>query len=409
MAKGDASNAGLSSLRFISGAGDSVRSAALSRRRFLRAAALSATGFVTGFDRLLSVPLGDAFPGGKLIGLVPFEDEKVASPGTLIGTELDGRLFTDLSRISAGRVITPNSEFFIRSAASRLLPDANQWKIGIEGLVDRPAGLDIHTLRKSAKSMGMHLMECAGNVALTRFGLISAAEWAGVPISDVLADAKPKPGPAWVEVSGFDEYSEPSRTSIPGASWIFPADQLRHAFLATEMNGQPLSADHGAPVRLVVPGWYGCACIKWVNRIAFVEEGAEASSQMQEYAVRTLQAGRPQMARDYSPATVDPAALPVRIEKWTVAGKIHYRLVGIAWGSSQPIKTLQIRVNPLEQFQPISDFHPQATDPWSLWTHPWSPPAPGAYQFRLSIADPPLRARKLDLGLYDRTVQITEI
>ena len=355
------------------------------------------------------MPPVDTIPGGKLIGLVSFEDEKVAPPGTLIGTELDGRLFTDLSRLSAGRLITPNSEFFIRSAASRLLPDASQWEISIEGLVERPASLAIAALRKAAQPMGLHLMECAGNVALTRFGLISAAEWSGVPIPEVLADAKPKPGPAWVEVSGFDEYSEPSRTSVPGASWIFSSQQLKHAFLATEMNGHPLSRDHGAPVRLVVPGWYGCACIKWVNRIAFVNEGAEATSQMQEYAVRTLQPGRPQMARDYSPATVDPAALPIRIEKWAVAGKLHYRIVGIAWGNSQPIRTLQIRVNPLERFQPVSGFPQHTTDPWSLWTHPWSPSSPGAYQFRLAISDPPLRARKLDLGLYDRTVQIIEI
>jgi len=355
------------------------------------------------------MPANDTFPGGKLVGLVPFEDEQVAPPGTLIGTELDGRLFTDLSRLSASRLITPSPEFFIRSAASRLLPDANQWKVSIEGLVERPSDLGIETLRKAAKPMGVHLMECAGNVALTRFGLISAADWVGVPVSDVLADARRKPRAAWVEVSGFDEYAQPSRTSVPGASWIFPAEQLKHAFLATEMNGQSLSRDHGAPVRLVVPGWYGCACIKWVNRIAFVEEGVEASSQMQEYAVRTLQSGRPQIARDYDPATVDPAALPVRIEKWIVAVKIRYRIVGIAWGGSQPIKTLQIRFNPLEKFQPILGFRQEKTDPWSIWTHTWSPRAPGACQIRLAVTDPPLRARKLDIGLYDRTVQITEI
>ncbi len=408
MPQGDAADAGASLSPFRSGASLGL-GGGLSRRGFLRVAAISAGGLVTGFDRLLSLPPADAFPGGKLIGLVPFEDETVAHPATLIGAELDGRLFTDLSRLSTGRLVTPNSEFFIRSAASRLLPDANGWKVSIEGLVERPTALGIPTLAKAAKTMGVHLMECAGNVALTRFGLISAAQWSGVPLTDVLADAKPKLGAAWVEVSGFDDYSEPSRTSVPGASWIFPAELLKHAFLATGMNGQPLSRDHGAPVRLVVPGWYGCACIKWVNRIAFVEEGAEATSQMQEYAARTLQSGRPQLARDYDPATVDPAALPVRIEKWTVAGKIRYRIIGIAWGSSQPIKILQIRANPPEPFQPIAGFHQLATDPWSLWTHPWSPPAPGAYQFRLAIADPPLRARKLELGLYDRTVQITEI
>src|SRR5438034_9585635 len=79
--------------------------------------------------------------------------------------------------------------------------------------------------------------------------------------------------------------------SIPGASWAFSPEQLEKAgaFLATELNGQPLPKDHGAPVRLVVPGWYGCTSIKWVNEITLVREEVEATSQMLEYAARTLQ------------------------------------------------------------------------------------------------------------------------
>src|SRR5579859_1091303 len=69
MAKGDVSGDGPSPARFISGAGAGVRSEGLSRRGFLRAAALSVTGGFTGLDRLLSMPTADAFPGGKLIGL----------------------------------------------------------------------------------------------------------------------------------------------------------------------------------------------------------------------------------------------------------------------------------------------------------------------------------------------------
>ena len=381
----------------------------MSRRQFLGTGTLAAAGLLLEFDHALGLA-ADGFPDGKFAGLVPFEDEQVAPAGTLLGAELDGRLFTDLAKISPDRLVTPNAEFFIRSAASSLLPVAAGWKIAIDGLVERPSQLAIDQIRKASRPTGVHLMECAGNVARTRFGLMSAAHWAGVPVADLLGEAKRKTGAGWVEISGFDEYSTPSRTSEPGASWIFPVDALKDAFLATEMNGEPLTADHGAPVRLVVPGWYGCACIKWVNRITFVEEGTEASSQMREYAIRTLQAGRPQLAKDYAPAIAGPAALPVRVEKWIVGGKIRYRIAGIAWGGIHGIGALQIRFNPLARFELVSDFKPQpTTDSWTLWTHAWSPSAPGDYQIRMAVVNSPIPARKLEMGLYDRTVHISEV
>ena len=63
-----------------------------------------------------------------------------------------------------------------------------------------------------------------------------------------------------------------------GASWIFTRDQLDGALLAIRMNGAPLTRDHGAPVRLIVPGWYGCCCIKWVDRIELVPDAAPATT-----------------------------------------------------------------------------------------------------------------------------------
>src|SRR5437867_560877 len=72
-----------------------------------------------------------------------------------------------------------------------------------------------------------------------------------------------------IAVSGVDDLTQRSQTSVPGASWIFSRDDIERAaaFLATRMNGAPLPRDHGSPIRLVVPGWYGCACIKWVTQI----------------------------------------------------------------------------------------------------------------------------------------------
>jgi len=98
-----------------------------------------------------------------------------------------------------------------------------------------------------------------------------------------------------------------------------------------------------APVRLIVPGWYGCACIKWVTRINLVADDTAATTQMREFAARTHQAGVPALARDYIPATIDTAAMPVRLEKWVAGGRIIYRIIGILWGGSKPTNALSIR------------------------------------------------------------------
>ena len=176
-----------------------------------------------------------------------------------------------------------------------------------------------------------------------------------------------------------------------------------------EMNGKPLAADHGAPVRLVVPGWYGCAGIKWVTEITFVDDTAEATSQMQEYAARTHQKGLPTLARDFQAATIDQAAMPIRIEKWLVEEKIKYRVVGIAWGGHTPVKMLMIRFNPEEDYVPVDNFVQTKNDPWTPWTHAWSPKEPGTYSIRLAVKDPAVRTRRLDSGYYVRSVEISEV
>src|SRR5438094_1357751 len=137
-------------------------------------------------------------------------------------------------------------------------------------------------------------------------------------------------------------------TSGPGGSGIFPWDGLEsaRAFLATSMNGESLPEDHGAPVRLLVPRWYGCACIKWVNEIILVKDDVDATSQMQEYATRTNQAGVPLLTREYKAALIEHAAMPIRVEKWRVQGRTQYRVVGILRGGSRPVDVLEIPFNP---------------------------------------------------------------
>lgn len=388
----------------------------ITRRSLLKVTLLSGSGLAIdfgGFDwpGLLPPWQRDPFSGGKQLGTVDFVNEPPLPLEAPQGSELDGRLYTDLSALEGPDAVTPAEKFYIRTRASELLPDSTSWQVKLGGLVERPESLAIENLKKTAKPIGTHLMECAGNLRLARFGLLSVGNWTGIPISEILERVKAKSTATRVLVSGFDRYARESRTSVPGASWIFSREQLEKAgaFLATEMNGQPLTKDHGAPVRLVVPGWYGCTCIKWLNEITFVREGAESTSQMREYAARTMQKGVPELAKDFQPPVIEQAAMAIRIEKWSITGKIHYRVVGIAWGGTQPVKVLQIRFNPEEDYVPVDNFHQVKNDPWTLWNHDWSPKAPGTYAIRLSVREPAVQARRLDSGYYVRSVEITEV
>jgi DMSO/TMAO reductase YedYZ molybdopterin-dependent catalytic subunit len=355
--------------------------------------------------------LADRFAGGKQVGTVDFIHEGHVQMGVPLGAELDGRLYTDLSELTTSNQTTPTERFYLRTRASRLLLDAQSWSTKIAGLVAEPSKISIETLRRAAKPMGIHLMECTGNFGLARFGMISAAEWRGVPVAALLENTKAKTQATHVLVSGFDEYETKSASSVPGASWIFSREELEAAgaFLATEMNGQALTPDHGAPVRLVVPGRYGCTCIKWVDTISLVDINAEATSQMKEYAARTQQNGIPERASEYQPAIIEQAAMPIRVEKWLVAGKIKYRVVGIAWGGSQPVKKLDIRFNPDEDYARVDEFKQVRNDPWTLWSHAWSPSGPRIYSIRLAVREPQVPARRLDSGYYVRTVDIKEV
>jgi DMSO/TMAO reductase YedYZ molybdopterin-dependent catalytic subunit len=393
----------------------------VTRREFTRIGLAASGALLGGFEKIILPALAglrgdDPFSGGQQLGMVEFVREGRVQLESEVGEELDGRLYTDLAGLSLKDAATPTEKFYVRTRASKHLPDAKSWHVRVEGFGEKPRTLTLETLRKAAKPMGVHLMECAGNVPLVRFGMISVASWAGLPVAEILEGTGlegtgTKQQGRRVLISGFDQYATKSVTSVPGASWSFSLEELRNAqaFLATEMNESPLTPDHGAPVRLVVPGWYGCTCIKWVNRIALASETAAPTSQMLEYAARTHQRGLPALTRDFQPATIDPAAMPIRLEKWLVDGKIKYRVVGIAWGGTAPSKTLMIRFNPEEEYVPVDNFIQTKNDPWTFWTHAWSPKEPGTYSIRLAIKDPVVRTRRLDSGYYVRTVEISEV
>jgi DMSO/TMAO reductase YedYZ molybdopterin-dependent catalytic subunit len=397
-----------------------------SRREFLAGAALFPHAALsvlqpTSDARLISVvPLGN--PGN--LPAAPLE--------RLLGSSLDARLFTDLSRLGTSSqsalrnpqsaLVTPNDRYYIRTAQPAAARDARSWRIQVTGLVEASASIGLDDLERTATTLGPCVMECAGNSDPANFGLMSAATWEGFPLTAILDRVKAASPNARVLVSGVDDTAS-AMTSYPGASWIFTRDDLQRALLAVRMNGAPLPPDHGLPVRLIVPGWYGCACIKWVDRIELVPDDARATTQMREFAARTHQPLPPSiltsistgtaLARDFTPAVIDTAAMPVRVEKWVNGGRVEYRVVGIIWGgmsSPRPTNALSIRFRTNGPWTKVDDCPmPASALTWSVWTHTWRPTEIGRYQIVLRVDDPSIRTRRLDLFFYVREIDIDEV
>jgi DMSO/TMAO reductase YedYZ molybdopterin-dependent catalytic subunit len=381
-----------------------------SRRRFL--STLSLAGAAGLFDGLLEGHQIAGPPGGHLIGLAPlgrFDGRPQPPLGRLLGDGLDARQFNDLSTLTPDRLITPTSDFFVRTAAPANLPPREGWRLSLGGLVKRERDVPLAALEAHVGPAGVHLMECSGNNDPANFGLLSAASWTGVPIGRVLELIESLPDARRIRITGIDDDRQRSQSSVPGASWVFSRDDLERAgaFLATGMNGSDLPSTHGAPLRLVVPNWYGCSCIKWVTRIDLVDDDEPATSQMREFAARTHQQGVPALARDFEPALIDLAAVPIRVERWRIDDRLVYRVIGIRWGGTSAVAPLTIRFKHTQPFTAVEQCPAaERLTSWSLWSHTWRPESPGRYQIALAVSDPAIRTRRLDLFFYTRDVEI---
>lgn len=378
--------------------------------------ALTATG------KLLDTDFSDPFAGGEYLGHLPFVREgevRSDEPGQRFGKGHNARRVIDLASLLTpeGRKTT-SEHFFIRTEYPDQLQAPPEWKITIEGEVKQPHSVPLKQLLPSVESQGSVLVECSGNSRESRYGLVSVGDWAGIPIKKIVEQSHPTSKAQSILFNGFDDDSHLPNTSPPykthswpTCSWIFTIDQLLEsgAFLATELNGAPLPKDQGAPVRLIVPGWYGCVEAKWVNQIKFVDKNQPATLQMQEFASRTFQPMHvdetnpmppglaPDLARDFRPATIDQVAIPVRVEAWRLNGAIAYRVVGITWGGPKRTEKLQIRFihGNAPKFEPVRFCQAKTSCPaYGIWCHHWQPKRPGAHWIEMRLNDR-VRARKM--------------
>lgn len=191
-------------------------------------------------------------------------------------------------------------------AIQRLTPKERQFAMHRDGWAVPSLSLrDLHTLPSQSRIV---TLECAGN-GRTLFqppiegekwnlGAVSTAEWTGVPLREVLDRAGVRPGALEVLFRGADGGTVEGRPGPIRFERSLPLDQAREAdlLLAYAMNGEPLPIQHGYPVRLVVPGWYAVASVKWLTEIQLIDRPFTGHYQADKYWYESRRDG--QIARE---------------------------------------------------------------------------------------------------------------
>ncbi|PID47835.1 MAG: sulfite dehydrogenase [Proteobacteria bacterium] len=172
-------------------------------------------------------------------------------------------------------IITPNGLFFSRCHGGIAQIDPNEYRLMIHGLVEKPIVLTLDELKRYPSVTRTHFIECPANGGQEwrapqynslQFakGFMSCAEWTGVYVKTILEDLGLKPEAKWMLSEGSDN-SEMGRT--------VPIDKvLDDAMIVWGQNGEALRPEQGYPVRLLLPGWEGNLCVKWLKRLEFASE-----------------------------------------------------------------------------------------------------------------------------------------
>jgi len=183
-------------------------------------------------------------------------------------------------------IITPNGLFFSRCHGGIAHIDPNEFRLMITGLVEKPIVLTLDQLKRYPSVTRTHFIECPANGGQEwrkpqynslQFakGFMSCAQWTGVYIKTILEDLRLKPTAKWMLAEGSDN-SEMGRS--------LPIDKvLDDAMLVWGQNGEALRPEQGYPVRLLVPGWEGNLCVKWLKRLDFASEPWYAKEETSKY------------------------------------------------------------------------------------------------------------------------------
>ena len=291
-------------------------------------------------------------------------------------------------------VLTPSDLFYVRNHFDLPQIDEAGWRLTVDGEVDRPLELSMEDLRSLAARTVAVTMECAGN-GRTRmspvpsgtpwaFGAVGSARFSGIPLYLVLDRAGVRPGAIEVAFEGADRGEvEPGRVESFARSLSLSAARHPEVLLAWGMNGQPLAPEHGFPLRLVVPRWYGMASVKWLVGLRVLSEPFGGYFQRRRYV--------------YSGEEGTPEAAPVTLMRVrAVIGRPvdgaelapgPTEVAGTAWSGVAPIRRVEVSVDAGRSWTEAQLGSPLSPYAALAWRFLWVSSGPGEHTVMARATD----------------------
>ena len=366
----------------------------VSRRDVLRGAGAGAAGLAVAGQARAAAASHDAvvLPWLDQPDPVPAPAQEVVG-NQLVWESLDSRL-------------TPTSEFFTVKHYGQPDLEPGGYRLEVAGLVERPHALSLGELRALPRRTVDVTLECSGNHGLPFLtGAVGTARWGGTPLRRVLRSAVPRPRASEVVFWGADRGEVTIRdnagilsagrtgTGEPDGGGALDLTITEHYarsmsleealdgdhLLCDEMNGEPLPPQHGAPVRLIAPGWYGVANVKWLTRIEVLDQRFAGRFMARDYV--TVREHRRGGGPTWTFETVKHDRLksaPARVTR----SHGRYRITGVAWGA--PIARVDVSVDggAWQQARLSRDLRSGSRGyAWRFWSLPWEP-GPGVHTVR---------------------------
>jgi DMSO/TMAO reductase YedYZ molybdopterin-dependent catalytic subunit len=266
--------------------------------------------------------------------------------------------------------ITPNDRFFQITHYGTPVIDPRTYALEVTGLVDNPLKLSLEQLKALPREKVVATIECSGNRGLPFLtSAIGNAEWGGTSLADVLRRAKPRKNGVEIVFVGHDMGDEVVRDVTVranfGRSMTLDDAMNSNSILCHEMNGAALPPRNGFPLRLIVPGWYGIASVKWLKRIEVRDARYMGRFMARDYV--TLREEKIGGETFWSETSVGRARLSSAVARVARDGD-RYRVMGMAWGAPLGRVEVQIDGGP---WRPAALDGRKADNAWRFWSVDW--------------------------------------
>ena len=268
--------------------------------------------------------------------------------------------------------VTPTANVYVRTNFGVPAIDARTHRIDVAGAVSAPFSVSVAELEELEQTTALVTMECAGNdrTAIVPAvdgepwtgGAVSTVRWRGVPLRAILDRAHLDPRAVAVLFEGADRGHVESVRKTVGFARALPLSDARHpdTLLATMMNGEPLPPRYGAPVRLVVPGWFGMASVKWLQRIEVLTSPFEGYFQTQRYVYTDGRSSTPVTRMRVKSLIADPVSGST-IPSGTT------RIAGWAWSGDGPIIGVDVSEGNGGMWHRARLHAPESASAWVRW------------------------------------------